>query len=72
VWLLWCGLDGLLVFSGVPGCASHNYGIVFGRHLKGYQCRSCRHQANRHCWHDPAGQLAHRLLRWRSLLEEKQ
>lgn len=28
-----------------PRCASHDYGIVYGRRLKRYQCRSCRHQA---------------------------
>jgi transposase-like protein len=26
-------------------CASHDYGIVYGRRLRRYQCRSCRHQA---------------------------
>ena len=28
-----------------PRCASHDYGIVYGRRLKRYQCRICRHQA---------------------------
>ena len=28
-----------------PRCASHQYGIVYGRRLKRYQCRICRHQA---------------------------
>jgi hypothetical protein len=26
-------------------CASHDYGIVYGRRLKRYQCRTCRNQA---------------------------
>jgi hypothetical protein len=28
-----------------PPWASHYYGIVYGRRLKRYQCRSCRHLA---------------------------
>ena len=28
-----------------PRCNSHNYGILYGRLLKRYQCRACRHQA---------------------------
>ena len=28
-----------------PRCASHDYGIVYGRRMKRYQCRICRHQA---------------------------
>jgi transposase-like protein len=27
-----------------PRCTSHDYDVVYGRRLKRYQCRSCRHQ----------------------------
>jgi hypothetical protein len=28
-----------------PRCKSHDHGLVYGRRLKRYQCRSCGHQA---------------------------
>ena len=28
-----------------PRCGGHEHGLVYGRRLKRYQCRSCGHQA---------------------------
>jgi transposase-like protein len=28
-----------------PRCGEHEHGLVYGRRLKRYQCRSCGHQA---------------------------
>jgi len=41
-----------------PRCASHDYGIVSGRRLKRFQCRSCHHQNHGHCRHHPVGHQA--------------